>query len=98
MYPWHKLVCDSSYRRSLIDSALHFLSVSEGNVPISIGQRREITPRPIPEDVRRLIESKRLSIDQNFVDEAYYIDRGEWDTPEDTDDLAGVVIFEDLRE
>jgi hypothetical protein len=74
----------------MIDAALDFLSEAQGR------RRREITTRPVSEDVIRLIESKR-SLELNFVDDTFYGDR-EVDAPEHLDDLAGLVVFEDLRQ
>lgn len=88
MYPWHMLVCESA-KLDLIGAAARFVT--------SRGQRdHAMGPRELPFHVRRLIElgdRRRTADDRRYLDDAY------WDSDGAPDDqIAGLVVFRDLRD
>ena len=88
IYPWHLLVCES-VNLDLIGAATHFVTVR--------GQRdHAISPRELPIRVRRLIElgdRRRTADDRRYLDDAYWGSEGAPD-----EDIAGLVVFRDLRD
>jgi hypothetical protein len=89
MYPWHKLVCDQRRNRgNLVETARDFISGIRRGTPI--------TTRPISDAVGRLIQTKRRRDEQHFIDYAFFGDEFEQSLGH-LDDLAGLLVIEDLR-
>ena len=86
MYPWHLLVCES-VNLDLIGAATRFVT-ERGQHAISL--------RGLPIRVQRLIElgdRRRTADDRRYLDDAYWGSEGVPD-----DDIAGLVVFRDLRD
>jgi hypothetical protein len=88
MHPWHMLVCESA-KLDLLGAASQFTRE---------GSRREHVSglRDLPSRVRRLIDlgnQRRKADYRGYLDDAYW--QGDSDTP---DELAGLVVFCDLRD
>lgn len=90
MHPWHTLVCQLAKGDNLLSSAKRFVSQR--------GQRQPRIFDVLPSRVTRLLElgdqgRARVSEDRRYLDFSY------WDGAEDgSSNLAGLIIFRDLRD
>lgn len=110
MYPWHTLVCEKIHARSSVpEAAIDFIVEVQGRAGRPTPRP---APREVPERVMRVIEAKRRQrrdLDENdittYLDSI--LDEEEFATAEArdalepgkeaTDDLAGLIVFEDRR-
>lgn len=87
MYPWHLLVCGAA-KFDLVSAVVRFVR--------EMDERDDVrSSRDVPARVKRLIEvaDRKDTPECNYLDDAYW--EGECDVPED---IAGLIVFRDLRD
>jgi hypothetical protein len=88
MHPWHMLVCEST-KLDLVGAAAKFVT-ARGQGHHAVG------PRDLPTRVVKLMElgdRRRTTDDRRYLDDAY------WESdPAPDEDIAGLIVFRDVRD
>jgi hypothetical protein len=93
MLPWHHFAC-AHHGEDLVDTGTRFVSDrhlgSSDDILLNKGQTR-----PLPAYVARLIETRRSIYPRQNAD---YLDDQYWTETKEKEDLAGIAVFNDVRE
>lgn len=93
MLPWHHFAC-AHHGEDIVDTGTRFVSdrhlAPSDDILLNKGQTR-----PLPAYVARLIETRRSIYPRQNAD---YLDDKYWTETKEKEDLAGIAVFNDVRE